>query len=207
MKRATIHLLLSGAVLAAGIVLGTPEARADEKPALRLTEKKVSVVRVDDERPRDERRREVRARDERRRDRGDVRHERKGKRTRAAVDLASRRPRVNRGTSVCVSPHCAVPAHAHGRGSPRRVMSAAARAQHSLDQLQQRSGMEIVTPSLSRMIRAAREAGAEAKVSGAGGGDCGVAFVPSMTAAVRLRRSWGSAGFPILDLRTAPAKA
>jgi hypothetical protein len=123
MKRATIHLLLSGAVLAAGIALGTPEARANEKPALRITEKKVSAVRVDNARRGDAQKGEVRdhdRRDQRRRgDRGEVRHDRKGKRTRDAVELASRKPQVTRRAPVCVAPNCGVASHNHNHGWKR----------------------------------------------------------------------------------------
>jgi len=64
-------------------------------------------------------------------------------------------------------------------------------------------GIPIVTPSLARLVDAARDAGAVAKPSGAGGGDCGVAFATSPAQADAVRAAWRDAGIVPLPLAIA----
>jgi len=65
-------------------------------------------------------------------------------------------------------------------------------------------GMPIVTPALMRLIDAAGAAGAVAKPSGAGGGDCGVAFCTSAAQADAVRAAWRAVGIVPLPLAIAP---
>ena len=66
-------------------------------------------------------------------------------------------------------------------------------------------GMPIVTPALTRLVDAAAAAGAIAKPSGAGGGDCGVAFCTSAAQADAVRTAWRAAGIVPLPLAVSPA--
>jgi hypothetical protein len=58
------------------------------------------------------------------------------------------------------------------------------------------TGLPIVTPALRRLIDGARAAGAVAKPSGAGGGDCGIAIAPTARVAAAVRAAWRDAGHP-----------
>lgn len=61
-------------------------------------------------------------------------------------------------------------------------------------------GMPIVTPALARIIEIAEAHGAAAKPSGAGAGDCAIAFVRTPEEADALRAAWVAAGFEPLPL-------
>lgn len=62
------------------------------------------------------------------------------------------------------------------------------------------TGLPIVTPSLRRLMELARRAGAAAKPSGAGGGDCGIALAPTASVAGAVRAAWREAGIVPLDV-------
>ena len=62
------------------------------------------------------------------------------------------------------------------------------------------TGLPIVTPALRRLIDTARGAGAVAKPSGAGGGDCGIAIAPTARVAAAVRAAWRDAGILPLDV-------
>ena len=66
-------------------------------------------------------------------------------------------------------------------------------------------GMPIVTPALARLVDAAAAAGAVAKPSGAGGGDCGVAFCTSAAQAEAVRAGWRAVGIVPLPVAIASA--
>lgn len=65
-------------------------------------------------------------------------------------------------------------------------------------------GLPVVTPELAALVEAARRAGAAAKPSGAGGGDCGIALCRSAAEARAVRAAWRDAGIVPLDLTVAP---
>jgi len=65
------------------------------------------------------------------------------------------------------------------------------------------TGLPIVTPGLRRLVDAARAAGAAAKPSGAGGGDCGIALAISPAIATAVRAAWRDAGILPLDVTIA----
>jgi len=69
------------------------------------------------------------------------------------------------------------------------------------------TGLPIVTPALRRLVDVAREAGAVAKPSGAGGGDCGIAIAPSSRVAAAVRAAWRDAGILPLDVTVATTGA
>jgi phosphomevalonate kinase len=57
-----------------------------------------------------------------------------------------------------------------------------------------------MTDSLRRLVTVARDNGAGAKVSGAGGGDCGIALTRERPVAERVRSAWRAIGITPLDL-------
>jgi phosphomevalonate kinase len=65
------------------------------------------------------------------------------------------------------------------------------------------TGLPVVTPALRRLVETARRAGAVAKPSGAGGGDCGIALAPSPSVAAVVRAAWRDAGILPLDVTIA----
>ena len=81
-----------------------------------------------------------------------------------------------------------------------QVMSAITRNRVLLAQLERISGRVIETPELTRLVEIARDHGAAAKSSGAGGGDCGIALCPPrvhrLTAGLPQGRAPGAGGAP-----------
>ena len=72
-----------------------------------------------------------------------------------------------------------------------------------LDALGREAGIPIVTPALACLVAAARRAGAVAKPSGAGGGDCGIALAESAAQAAAVRAAWEAEGIVPLALAIA----
>lgn len=68
-----------------------------------------------------------------------------------------------------------------------------------LEQLAADLSLPLLTPRLRQLVEIARHHGAAAKISGAGGGDCGIAFAPDADSARQLRRDWQAAGLVPLD--------
>src|SRR5439155_20763026 len=64
-------------------------------------------------------------------------------------------------------------------GDRMAFLDAVDRSGSLLEHLGREIELPIVTPALARLVSAARRAGAVAKPSGAGGGDCGIAFPTS----------------------------
>jgi len=60
--------------------------------------------------------------------------------------------------------------------------------------------LPLVTPSLHTLVALARQHGAGAKPSGAGGGDCGIALTQESDAAARICSVWREAGILPLDI-------
>jgi len=71
----------------------------------------------------------------------------------------------------------------------------------ALEQLGTALDVPLVTARLRELIAIARAHGAGAKISGAGGGDCGIALTTNPTAATRIRAQWRTAGLVPLDLQ------
>lgn len=72
-----------------------------------------------------------------------------------------------------------------------------------LSQLGKNANTEIETPLLKTLCNIAEELGGAAKPSGAGGGDCGIAFIPEKHEHIikQLQQTWDQAGITPLDLR------
>lgn len=80
-----------------------------------------------------------------------------------------------------------------------------ARGRDLLVDLGRRLGLSMETPQLFQMNVLAQTWGGAAKPSGSGGGDVGVAFLPTSAARDKLARAWGWAGIEVLDL--APSRS
>ena len=90
-------------------------------------------------------------------------------------------------------------------GDRLAFLQAVDRSGSLLEQLGREIGLPITTPALARLVAAARRAGAAAKPSGAGGGDCGIAFATSPAQAAAVRAAWEAEGIVPLPLAIEPA--
>lgn len=63
------------------------------------------------------------------------------------------------------------------------------------------AGVAIETEQLYELAMAAESVQGAGKLSGAGGGDCGIAFIPKTIQADKLRKLWLQAGITPLDIR------
>lgn len=86
-----------------------------------------------------------------------------------------------------------------------RALDGLTRNRHALAALGVAAGARIETPALATLANLAVESGGAGKLSGAGGGDCGVAIVFGELEAVRLEAAWRSAGLEPLRLATSDA--
>ena len=68
-----------------------------------------------------------------------------------------------------------------------------------LSDLGKKSGVNIETPELKTLSDLANECGAAGKLSGAGGGDCGIAVCFDKATAEKVRKAWQEAGLYIVD--------
>jgi phosphomevalonate kinase len=84
-----------------------------------------------------------------------------------------------------------------------RLCEAIDRAGDLLVRFGEETGLPIVTPALARLVDLARRAGAVAKPSGAGAGDCGIALAPTASVAAAVRAAWRDAGILPLDVTVA----
>jgi phosphomevalonate kinase len=98
-------------------------------------------------------------------------------------------------------------AGAVARGDAPGLSAAVSASAELLDRLGIEVGIPIVTPALERLIAAARRAGAAAKPSGAGGGDCGIALAGSAAQAEAISAAWRAEGIVPLPLSIEPRGA
>lgn len=66
------------------------------------------------------------------------------------------------------------------------------------------ANVAIETPQLTTLCDLTEQFGGAGKPSGAGGGDCGMAFMPSVESANRLTDAWKDAGIVPLDIAVCP---
>lgn len=78
------------------------------------------------------------------------------------------------------------------------------RARAALAVLQELMHQPIETPALRRLAEIAAACGGEGKLSGAGGGDCGLALFPTQEAAATARERWRAAEIEPLEVALAP---
>jgi phosphomevalonate kinase len=88
-------------------------------------------------------------------------------------------------------------------GDRAALCDAVARSGELLGRFADETGLPIMTPALRRLVETARRAGAAAKPSGAGGGDCGIALAPSPRVAAAVKAAWRDAGILPLDVAIA----
>ncbi len=70
-----------------------------------------------------------------------------------------------------------------------------------LRELTEKSGVNIETPELRKLSEIANQCGAAGKLSGAGGGDCGIAVSFDEEISKKVRKAWKEAGFHLIDAR------
>lgn len=95
-------------------------------------------------------------------------------------------------------------ADALDRDDSPAILAAIDTARELLLSLDKQAVLGIFTPELTALCDIAKAAGAAGKPSGAGGGDCGIAFLPSATDPGDLHRHWIASG--ITPLRLAAAR-
>ena len=83
------------------------------------------------------------------------------------------------------------------------LCDAVARSGELLARFGDETGLPIITPALGRLVETAHRAGAAAKPSGAGGGDCGIALAPCPRVAAAVKAAWRDAGILPLDVAIA----
>ena len=70
-----------------------------------------------------------------------------------------------------------------------------------LRELGEKTGVNIETPELRKLSDIANQAGGAGKLSGAGGGDCGIAVTFSPEVSEKIRDGWQESGLYIVDAR------
>ncbi|GGB35564.1 phosphomevalonate kinase [Lentibacillus populi] len=71
---------------------------------------------------------------------------------------------------------------------------------HALATVGENAGVDVETPLLKTLCDLAEQHGGAGKPSGAGGGDCGIAFMPSKENAQQLLKAWQDAGIKPLTI-------
>lgn len=89
------------------------------------------------------------------------------------------------------------------KGDALRFQEGIAENRRLLQEFARDMGLVIETPALQRLCQLAQEVGAVAKTSGAGGGDCGIAFVTKKEQADEIRLKWQEVGIVPLDFTLA----
>ncbi|WP_328870929.1 phosphomevalonate kinase [Streptomyces sp. NBC_00287] len=94
------------------------------------------------------------------------------------------------------------------RGDRTELLHQIRTARQVMARLDEDTGLGIFTPGLRALCDFAEAAGGAAKPSGAGGGDCGIALLPTEAEAelTRMRTHWRAAGIVPLPIRTADRK-
>lgn len=83
----------------------------------------------------------------------------------------------------------------------RRIRACVATARELLQRLAQKTGVRIETPLLQQLCDTAIGQQAAAKLSGAGGGDCGIALAHSPEQAAQVLAAWAQTQIKPLDLQ------
>lgn len=89
------------------------------------------------------------------------------------------------------------------QGDVERFQAGIAENRRLLQEFARKMGLNIETPALAKLCQLAEEEGAVAKSSGAGGGDCGIAFASQVQQAEKIHHKWRSAGILPLNLNLA----
>lgn len=124
---------------------------------------------------------------------------------RAVNAFAGARPHLWQGRAREIAEQSTALAAALASSDREAALQAVRDAASAMAALGEAAGVGIVTPELARACALAASAGAAAKPSGAGGGDCAVALCFGDDAAARLERACLGA-FPTLRVSPAPAR-
>ena len=89
------------------------------------------------------------------------------------------------------------------QGDAERFQAGIAENRRLLQEFARKMGLVIETEDLIRLCQIAIEEGTVAKSSGAGGGDCGIAFASQAQQAEQIHHKWRSAGILPLNLNLA----
>ncbi|WP_255259665.1 phosphomevalonate kinase [Lentibacillus sp. CBA3610] len=86
------------------------------------------------------------------------------------------------------------------RGEPSSIIDGTKQNRQALAAVGRHADVNIETPLLKTLCDLAEEYGGAGKPSGAGGGDCGIAFLPSREKAEKLAKAWEQAGIKPLTI-------
>jgi phosphomevalonate kinase len=81
------------------------------------------------------------------------------------------------------------------------LMKGVKQNRHALRTVGEHANVEIETPRLSKLCDLAEQLGGAGKPSGAGGGDCGIAFMPTKESAEALLQAWQQANIKPLPIK------
>jgi phosphomevalonate kinase len=90
------------------------------------------------------------------------------------------------------------------KGDRNGVLAAILLARKALGYLALRAGVRVETPALEKLATIAADAGGAGKLSGAGGGDCGIAVAFDDATARKIEEGWRAAGIVPVPLAIAP---
>ncbi|MFC4559615.1 phosphomevalonate kinase [Virgibacillus kekensis] len=84
-----------------------------------------------------------------------------------------------------------------------RMLDGIKQNRRAITKLGQDAGTNLETPLLKKLSDLGEQYGGAGKLSGAGGGDCGIAFMPSREQADKLMEAWEQVGIKPLHITTA----
>jgi phosphomevalonate kinase len=85
--------------------------------------------------------------------------------------------------------------------NPQDILTLIRQNELLLRELGRETGVLIETPALRNLANVANQSGAAGKLSGAGGGDCGIALYFDSNITHALKKSWQALGIQIIDVR------
>ncbi|MFD2043372.1 phosphomevalonate kinase [Ornithinibacillus salinisoli] len=91
--------------------------------------------------------------------------------------------------------------------NPMLVINGIKQNRRALADVGKEANVEIETPLLTKLCDIAEQYDGAGKPSGAGGGDCGIAFLPTKEKADQVKRAWEEAGIRVLDLAVSESGA
>ncbi len=86
-------------------------------------------------------------------------------------------------------------------GNKERILECLRKNEDYLRELGEKSGVNIETPELMKLSEVANRAGGAGKLSGAGGGDCGIAVCFEPDVAEKIEKAWQEAGLYLVDAK------
>ena len=86
------------------------------------------------------------------------------------------------------------------KGDKQKVLELIKRNEEILRELTEKSGIPIETEKLKILSDLANEAGGAGKLSGAGGGDCGIGVCFDTNTAERIKEEWEKNGIKVVDV-------